>query len=170
MVEYRSLPDTRGGLSRRYQALSIFRWILSVRFQRAYDPSGSVGRRHSDAKGVLPCVGTRRKVARRDAKPREVRSIVNREPGCRRKAVHGCKAAISWLARNRQVREWGQFLYDPATLRKSLELAGFKKITERRVDEKTDPVFAEAEIRTRDEGSDLWLINRWESMAFEAVR
>jgi predicted SAM-dependent methyltransferase len=72
---------------------------------------------------------------------------------------------------NRQVREWGtQFLYDPATLRKSLELAGFKQITEYRVDEKTDPVFREAEIRTRNEGSDLWVVNRWESMAFEAVR
>jgi predicted SAM-dependent methyltransferase len=72
---------------------------------------------------------------------------------------------------NRQVREWGtQFLYDPATLRKSLELAGFKQITEYRVDEKTDPIFSEAEIRTRNEGSDLWVVNRWESMAFEAVR
>jgi predicted SAM-dependent methyltransferase len=72
---------------------------------------------------------------------------------------------------NRQVREWGsQFLYDPATLRKSFELAGFKQITEYRVDEKTDPVFREAEIRTRNEGSDLWVVNRWESMAFEAVR
>ena len=71
---------------------------------------------------------------------------------------------------NRQVRDWGPFLYDPATLRKSFERAGFKQITEYRVDEKTDPVFREVEIRTRDEGSDLWLINRWESMAFEAVR
>jgi predicted SAM-dependent methyltransferase len=72
---------------------------------------------------------------------------------------------------NRQVREWGiEFLYDPATLRKSFELAGFKQITEHRVDEKTDPVFREAEIRTRNEGSDLWVVNRWESMAFEAVR
>jgi predicted SAM-dependent methyltransferase len=72
---------------------------------------------------------------------------------------------------NRQVREWGsQFLYDPATLRKSFELAGFKQITEYRVDDKTDPVFREAEIRTRNEGSDLWVVNRWESMAFEAVR
>lgn len=72
---------------------------------------------------------------------------------------------------NRQAHDWGhQFLYDPATLRKSLELAGFKQITEYRVDEKTDPVFREAEMRTRDEGSDLWLVNRWESMAFEAVR
>ena len=72
---------------------------------------------------------------------------------------------------NRQVRDWGtQFLYDPPTLRKSLELAGFKQITEYGVDEKTDPVFREAEIRTRNEGSDFWLINHWESMAFEAVR
>ena len=72
---------------------------------------------------------------------------------------------------NRQVRDWGhQFLYDPATLRKSLELAGFKEITEYPVDEKTDPVFREVEIRTRNEGSDLWLVNRWESMAFEAMR
>jgi hypothetical protein len=72
---------------------------------------------------------------------------------------------------NRQVRDWGtQFLYDPATLRKSFELAGFKQITEYRVDEKTDPVFREAEIRTRNEGSDLWMVNRWESMAFEVVR
>ncbi len=71
---------------------------------------------------------------------------------------------------NRQVRDWGhQFLYDPATLRKSLELAGFKRITEYRVDEKTDSVFHEVEFRTRNEGSDLWLVNRWESMAFEAV-
>ena len=72
---------------------------------------------------------------------------------------------------NRQVRDWGhQFLYDPATLRKSFELAGFRQITEYRVDEKTDPVFRQVEIRTRNEGSDLWLINSWESMAFEAVR
>jgi len=72
---------------------------------------------------------------------------------------------------NRQVRDWGhQFLYDPATLRKSFELAGFKQITEYRIDEKTDPVFRQVEIRTRNEGSDLWLINSWESMAFEAVR
>ena len=72
---------------------------------------------------------------------------------------------------NRQVLDWDiESLYDPAMLRKSLELAGFKQITEYRVDEKTDPVFREAEIRTRNEGSDFWLINHWESMAFEAVR
>jgi predicted SAM-dependent methyltransferase len=72
---------------------------------------------------------------------------------------------------NRQVREWGhQFLYDSATLRKSFELAGFKQITEYDVGRKTDPVFQEAERRTRQEGSDLWIVNTWEAMAFEAVR
>lgn len=72
---------------------------------------------------------------------------------------------------NRQAQDWGhQFFHNPATLRKSLELAGFKQITEYRVDEKTDPVFREVEMRTRNEGSDFWLVNRWESMAFEAVR
>jgi predicted SAM-dependent methyltransferase len=73
---------------------------------------------------------------------------------------------------NRQVRDWGhQFLYDPSTLRKSLELAGFRQITEYRVNEKTDPVFQEAEIRARQQqGSDSWMVNNWEAMAFEAVR
>jgi predicted SAM-dependent methyltransferase len=72
---------------------------------------------------------------------------------------------------NRQVRDWGhRFLYDSATLRKSLELAGFKRIAEYRVEDKTDPVFREVERRTRNEGSDLWIVNRWEAMAFEAIR
>ena len=72
---------------------------------------------------------------------------------------------------NREVREWGhQFLYDSTTLRKTLELAGFRQITEHRVGEKTDPVFKEAEFRTRRPGSDLWVINNWEAMAFEATR
>lgn len=72
---------------------------------------------------------------------------------------------------NRQVRDWGhQFLYDSATLRRSFELAGFKQITEYRLGEKTDPVFQEAEIRTRYQGSDRWIVNNWEAMAFEAVR
>jgi predicted SAM-dependent methyltransferase len=71
---------------------------------------------------------------------------------------------------NREVREWGhQFLYDSATLRKSLELAGFKQITEHPVAEKTDPAFQEVEYRTRNPGSDLWVVNNWEAMAFEAV-
>ena len=72
---------------------------------------------------------------------------------------------------NKQVRNWGhQFLYDPATLRKSLELAGFRQIEQYPVGQKTDPVFQEAETRTKDKGSDVWLVNDWESMAFEAMR
>jgi hypothetical protein len=55
-------------------------------------------------------------------------------------------------------------------LRKSLELAGFKQITEYPVEVRTDPVFNEVEIRTRNQGTDLWVVNRWEAMAFEAVR
>ncbi|MSP40278.1 MAG: methyltransferase domain-containing protein [Deltaproteobacteria bacterium] len=72
---------------------------------------------------------------------------------------------------NRQVREWGhQFLYDPPTLRKSLELTGFKQISQYEINEKTDPVFQEVEIRIRHSDPDLKLINSWEAMAFEAVR
>lgn len=72
---------------------------------------------------------------------------------------------------HRELRDFGhQFLYDPATLRKTFELAGFKQITEHGVTEKTDPVFQEAELRTRDVGSDLWYFNNWESMAFEGMR
>ena len=72
---------------------------------------------------------------------------------------------------NKQVREWGhQFLYDPATLVKSLELAGFKQISEYRVDEKADPVFRDAASRTGHQGSDIRVVNNWEAMAFEAVR
>lgn len=72
---------------------------------------------------------------------------------------------------NRQVRDWGHlFLYDSKALRKSLEVAGFKQIAEYRVDEKTDPVFVEVESRAGHPGSDLRLVNGWESMVFEAVR
>jgi predicted SAM-dependent methyltransferase len=72
---------------------------------------------------------------------------------------------------NLQMRDGGtQFLYDAPTLRKSLELAGFTQITEYPVNERTDPIFREAEVRIRNEGSDLWVVNSWESMAFEAVR
>lgn len=72
---------------------------------------------------------------------------------------------------NREVRDWGhQFLYDRATLRKSLELAGFQDISEYPVGEKGDRVFKEAEFRTRHPGSRLWIINNWEAMAFEATR
>jgi len=72
---------------------------------------------------------------------------------------------------NAQTHWWGhRFLYDPATLRKSLELAGFKQIRELPITDPTDPVFQQAEARKRNAGSDLWVINNWEAMAFEAVR
>lgn len=72
---------------------------------------------------------------------------------------------------NKSMREWGhQFIYDPATLKKTLELAGFKQIMERRIGEKTDPIFEAVEFRTRALGEEVWSTNRWISMAFEAVR
>jgi len=72
---------------------------------------------------------------------------------------------------NAQTHWWGhRFLYDPATLRKALELAGFKQIRELPITDPTDPVFQQAEARRRNPGSDLWVINNWEAMAFEAVR
>ena len=72
---------------------------------------------------------------------------------------------------NREVREYGhQFLYDPPTLRKTLELAGFKQIAQYEVTKDTDPVFREVELRTRHPIPDMRVINNWEAMAFEAVR
>jgi predicted SAM-dependent methyltransferase len=72
---------------------------------------------------------------------------------------------------NRQVREYGhQFLYDPPTLRKTLEMAGFKQITQYEVTEITDPIFKEVELRARHPLADVRLMNNWEAMAFEAVR
>jgi len=72
---------------------------------------------------------------------------------------------------NEEMRDWGhRFLYDSATLRKTFKLAGFNKVTEYTVDEKTDPVFVEAEWRNRYPGSNVFLVNNWEAMVFEAVR
>jgi len=72
---------------------------------------------------------------------------------------------------NKTMREWGhQFIYDPATLRKTFELAGFTEIKERRIGEKTDPIFEGVEFRTRSLGEDIWLTNSWGALAFEAVR
>lgn len=72
---------------------------------------------------------------------------------------------------NGEARDWGhQFLYDPEMLRKTLGLAGFQQINEYRVEEETDPVFREAELRAREPGSDLWVVNNYEAMAFEATR
>jgi len=79
--------------------------------------------------------------------------------------------ALLAIADQLPTAQWGhRFLYDPATLRKSLELAGFKQISEYRIDDKTDPVFQEVESRTRYKGSDRWVVSNWESMVFEAVR
>ncbi len=72
---------------------------------------------------------------------------------------------------NKNVREWGhQFIYDPTSLRRTLEIAGFSEIKEHHTDDKTDPIFGEVEFRTRALGYDVWFTNRWGSMAFEAVR
>jgi SAM-dependent methyltransferase len=72
---------------------------------------------------------------------------------------------------NREVREYGhQFLYDPPTLRKTLELAGFKQIAQYEVTKDTDAVFREVELRTRHPIPDMRVINNWEAMAFEVVR
>src|ERR1044071_990052 len=69
---------------------------------------------------------------------------------------------------NKEVREWGhQFLYDSATLRKTFELAGFNHVMEYSIEEKTDPVFSEAELRTQKQ-TNAFLVNKWEAMAFEA--
>jgi SAM-dependent methyltransferase len=72
---------------------------------------------------------------------------------------------------NRVVRDWGHtFVYDPATLRKTFEVAGFRDIVERRIGEETDPVFEEVESRNRNSGDDMWLTNKWGAMAFEGTR
>ena len=43
---------------------------------------------------------------------------------------------------NRVVRDWGhQFIYDPESLRKTLELAGFREIKELSIGDDTDPSF-----------------------------
>lgn len=73
---------------------------------------------------------------------------------------------------NKGMREWGhQFIYDPATLKRTLELAGFRDIKEFPVTEKSDPAFIDAEYRTRTRvPKDMWITNEWGTMAFEAVK
>ena len=72
---------------------------------------------------------------------------------------------------NKVVREWGhQFIYDPTTLGKTLALAGFREIKQYAVGSQTDPVCAKAEYRTHDLQKDVWMINEWGALAFEAVR
>lgn len=72
---------------------------------------------------------------------------------------------------NKVMHEYGhQFVYDPGTLAKTFEVAGFREIKEFRIGEKTDPNFEKVEYRTRSQGEDVWITNRWVAMAVEAVR
>lgn len=72
---------------------------------------------------------------------------------------------------NREVRDWGhQFIYDPLTLKSSLEAAGFKNVRVFRPGQYGDPAFAEAEGRSKMPGSSLAVMNNWEAMAIEAER
>ncbi len=96
-----------------------------------------------------------------------------------RKAAEATRRLFAWpetpvvpaYVFNKTMREWGhQFIYDPATLRKTFELAGFTEVKERRIGDQTDPVFKEVEFRTRAQGEDLWFTNSWGAMVFEAGR
>ena len=72
---------------------------------------------------------------------------------------------------NREFSEYGhKFLYDPPTLQKTFELAGFKEIRYLKVTDDTDPVFRQAEFRTNHPVSEVRIMNNWEAMAFEATR
>jgi predicted SAM-dependent methyltransferase len=72
---------------------------------------------------------------------------------------------------NHEARAYGhKFLYDPPTLHKALELAGFTRVEQYEVKELTDPVFQEVEMRTRHWFDDVRVVNNWGAMAFEAVR
>jgi len=72
---------------------------------------------------------------------------------------------------NREFSEYGhKFLYDPPTLQKTFELAGFKEIRYRKVTDDTDPVFRQAEFRTNHPLSDVRIMNNWEARASEATR
>ena len=74
------------------------------------------------------------------------------------------------------MREWGHvFLYDSATLRKSLNLAGFIHIRELSLNDVTDPIFKSAEYRKRENVRPEWrddvaFANGFISMAVEAYR
>jgi len=69
---------------------------------------------------------------------------------------------------NYEMRSWGhQFLYDPPTLRESLERAGFQSIREFPSGESDDPALAGLEIRHK---AALHVMNDYETMVFQAVR
>jgi SAM-dependent methyltransferase len=72
---------------------------------------------------------------------------------------------------NKSIDDGHIFMYDPATLRKTLELAGFTSIRELSLHDKTDEVFEAVEYRTRENfGEEVWFTNSWGSMAFEATK
>jgi predicted SAM-dependent methyltransferase len=69
---------------------------------------------------------------------------------------------------NYEMRSWGhQFVYDPPTLRESLERAGFRSIQEFAPGESDDAVLAGLEIRHK---AALHVMNDYETMVFQAVR
>ncbi len=69
---------------------------------------------------------------------------------------------------NAELKSWGhKFVYDPQTLRESLERAGFQDIKELVPGESDDPQLRDLEVRHR------WpshVINDYETMVFEATR
>lgn len=76
---------------------------------------------------------------------------------------------------NKVMREWGhEFIYDPNTLRRTLELAGFTMIKQFEIGDGGDPEFTKVEFRTHGVrgpySEDVLLTNKFGSMAFEAYR
>jgi predicted SAM-dependent methyltransferase len=69
---------------------------------------------------------------------------------------------------NYELKEWGhQFVYDPHTLRESLQRTGFQDIKEFAPGESDDPQLTGLEVRHK--GS-YHLLNDYETMVFQAVR
>jgi len=69
---------------------------------------------------------------------------------------------------NYELKSWGhQFVYDPPTLRESLERTGFQSIKEVAPGESDDPQLRGLEVR---HNAPTHAINDYETMVFEAVR
>ena len=69
---------------------------------------------------------------------------------------------------NYELKSWGhQFVYDPQTLRESLERTGFQAINEFAPDESDDPQLTGLEVRHKKSNH---AINDYETMVFQAVR
>jgi predicted SAM-dependent methyltransferase len=72
------------------------------------------------------------------------------------------------LILNHQMRDWGhQFLYDPATLHRSLERAGFRIVKDRAPGATDDVELKSAGLR---HNSNVQAMNDYETMAVEAIR